>query len=122
MFWFARIEHGLRRAGTYRLEYEMSPAVPGRPALTLAVELLVAVGPAVGFEIQARLPWISPRRRVVRGRSCGRLRSDWACESAHACSVGLPCSEQGSAPAVTVICSCMLAVWPLKWCYHGGQP
>ena len=100
----------------------MSPAVPGRPALTLAVELLVAVGPAVGFEIQARLPWISPRRRVVRGRSCGRLRSDWACESAHACSVGLPCSEQGSAPAVTVICSCMLAVWPLKWCYHGGQP
>jgi hypothetical protein len=71
MFWFARIEHGLRRAGTYRLEYEMSPAVPGRPALTLAVELLVAVGPAVGFDIQARLPWISrpaPRgpRPVVR--------------------------------------------------------
>jgi hypothetical protein len=54
MFWFARIEHGLRRAGTYRLEYEMSPAVPGRPPLTLAVELLVATGPAVGFEIQAR--------------------------------------------------------------------
>lgn len=53
-FSFACVENGLRAAGAYRLEYEMAPAVPGCAPLALAVELLVAPGAAVGFEIQAR--------------------------------------------------------------------
>ena len=54
-FAFARVENGLARAGAYRLEYEMAPAVPGCAPLSLAVQLAVAPGPAAGFEIQARL-------------------------------------------------------------------
>lgn len=81
-FAFARVENGLARAGAYRLEYEMAPAVPGCAPLSLAVQLAVAPGPAAGFEIQARLElWRTCIRVLCSSADARRCRwpSSWPC-------------------------------------------
>ncbi len=55
-FRFEPIQRGLTRAGTYRLEYELQPALPGVGLLTMAAELRVFPGPLARFDVQVSPP------------------------------------------------------------------
>lgn len=51
-FRFERIENGLKLAGSYRLEYELQPQLPGKGLLTITTELIVSPGPLSSFDVQ----------------------------------------------------------------------
>ncbi len=53
-FKFARLMDGICIAGSYVLQYEMQPCLPGGP-LTLEVQLTVAPGPAAQVLIQVSI-------------------------------------------------------------------
>lgn len=55
-FRFEPIRDGLSRAGTYRLQYELQPALPGIGLLTMVAELHVTPGPLARFDVQASEP------------------------------------------------------------------
>ena len=52
-FHFGSLSGRLERAGTYMLQYVMSPARPAMDALTVSARLEVAAGPAVEMAVQA---------------------------------------------------------------------
>lgn len=51
-FCFASIKEGLTKQGTYVLQYEVQPALPGQPALTSSIKVAVSAGQPVSLEVQ----------------------------------------------------------------------
>ena len=51
-FHFASIEEGLTVRGTYVLQYEVQPCLPGLPALTSCTIVTVAAGQPISLELQ----------------------------------------------------------------------
>ncbi len=56
-FRFERIENGLKKAGSYRLDYELQPCLPGKGPLTISTQLIVSSGPLACFDLQVTLAW-----------------------------------------------------------------
>lgn len=59
-FRFERIENGLKVAGSYRLEYELRPVLPGKGPLTISTHLIVSPGPLARFDVRVRRPAARP--------------------------------------------------------------
>ena len=51
-FQFASIEEGLSVRGTYVLQYEVQPCLPGLPSLTSCTVVTVAAGQPISLELQ----------------------------------------------------------------------
>ena len=53
-FQFTSIEEGLKVQGTYVLQYEVQPHLPGLPALTSCTTVVVAAGHPISLELQVQ--------------------------------------------------------------------
>lgn len=54
-FQFAAIKESLTKHGTYVLQYEVQPALPGQPPLTSCIRVAVSAGEPVSLEVQVGL-------------------------------------------------------------------
>ena len=62
-FQFGSIAEGLHVRGTYVLQYEVQPSLPGLPALTHCTTVLVAAGQPISLELQVHTlgGWLRPK-------------------------------------------------------------
>lgn len=74
VFQFQRVNGGLTRAGCYCLQYTLRPELPSGRALRLTVDLEVAAGPAVGFDIQGEGRAIAMSKAVLLGEALPPLQ------------------------------------------------
>jgi len=51
-FEFGSIQEGMQTGGTYVLQYELQPSLPGQPPLASCTKLTVSAGPPVTLELQ----------------------------------------------------------------------
>ena len=51
-FDFASIQEGMQTSGTYVLQYELQPSLPGQPPLTSCTRVVVSAGHPVTLELQ----------------------------------------------------------------------
>ena len=66
-FQFARISDGLHRAGSYALEFVMSPTPPGQQQLHAVVKLAVAPGPPCSFSLSGEGKAVAALKEIALG-------------------------------------------------------
>ena len=52
VFEFGSIQEGLQTSGTYVLQYELQPSLPGQPPLASCTRVNISAGPPVTLELQ----------------------------------------------------------------------
>ena len=66
---FDAIEDQLSEPGTYVLQFQVSPLLPGRRPLQLCAPIIVAAGPPQSFDIKVGLKffWLTLTDALLRG-------------------------------------------------------
>lgn len=63
VFEFGSIQEGMQTSGTYVLQYELQPSLPGQPPLASCTKVTVLAGPPVTLELQVCSFTVAVHRR-----------------------------------------------------------